>query len=110
MLAAAGLLDGRRATTHRATLDQLGGRYPTIDVRADERVVDEGRIVTAAGVSAGIDMALVLAAELAGPDVAKAIQLGIEYDPAPPFDAGSPEKAPAEIVELVRGLERGSAR
>jgi hypothetical protein len=61
-------------------------------------------VITAAGVSSGIDMGLVLAARIAGPEVAQAIQLGIEYDPQPPFAAGSVEKAPAEIVELVRGL------
>ncbi len=68
----------------------------------------DGKIVTAAGVSAGIDMALTLAAEIAGPEVAQAIQLGIEYDPEPPFDSGSPEKAPAAIVEFARGLSSGT--
>ena len=72
------------------------------------RVVEQGKVVTAAGVSSGIDMGLVLAAKIAGPEVAQAIQLGIEYDPQPPFDAGSTDKAPPEIVELVRG--RGRAR
>lgn len=67
-----------------------------------ERYVDEGRIVTAAGVSAGIDMALALAAKIAGPEIAQAIQLGIEYDPAPPFDAGSLATCPAPIAERVR--------
>ena len=66
----------------------------------------DGKIVTAAGVSAGIDMALTLAAQIAGEQVAQAIQLGIEYDPQPPFDAGSPQKAPAEIVELLRARSR----
>ena len=66
----------------------------------------EGKVVTAAGVSSGIDMALTLVGEMAGPEVAKAIQLGIEYDPDPPFDAGSPAKAPPAIVEFVRNLER----
>jgi len=73
-----------------------------------ERVVEQGKVVTAAGVSAGIDMALRLAAHVAGDDVAQAIQLGIEYDPQPPFDAGSPEKAPAPIVAALR--ERTRAR
>jgi transcriptional regulator GlxA family with amidase domain len=68
--------------------------------------VEQGKIITAAGVSAGIDMALMLAERIAGPEVAQAVQLGIEYDPQPPFDAGSPEKAPQEIVELVRAVER----
>ena len=67
-------------------------------------MVEQGKVITAAGVSSGIDMALVLAAEIAGPEVAQAIQLGIEYDPQPPFDAGSTAKAPPEIVDLVRGL------
>ncbi len=70
------------------------------------RVVREGKVITAAGVSSGIDMALVLAAEIAGDDVAKAIQLGIEYDPEPPFDSGSPAKADARIIELVTQLAR----
>jgi transcriptional regulator GlxA family with amidase domain len=69
-----------------------------------ERVVVDGKIVTAAGVSAGIDMALKLAALEAGEDVARAIQLGIEYDPEPPFDSGSPEKADPQLVEAVRSL------
>jgi transcriptional regulator GlxA family with amidase domain len=103
ILAAAGLLDGRRATSHWLALDQLG----RLGARAvSERVVFDGKMVTAAGVSAGIDMALALAARVAGEAVAQAIQLGIEYDPQPPFDAGSPEKAPAEVVELLRGASR----
>jgi putative intracellular protease/amidase len=101
LLAAAGVLDGVPATTHWLAadlLERLGAR-PT-----ERRVVFEGKVVTAAGVSSGIDMALALAARLAGDQVAQAIQLSIEYDPQPPFDAGAPSKAPAEIVELVRGL------
>jgi putative intracellular protease/amidase len=100
VLAAAGLLDGVRATTHWAALDLLGelGAVPV----AGERVVEVGKIVTAAGVSSGIDMALRLAAKIARPEVAQAIQLAIEYDPRPPFDTGSIVKAPREIVELVR--------
>jgi hypothetical protein len=70
-----------------------------------ERVVEDGKILTAAGVSAGIDMALTLAARMAGDTVAQAIQLGIEYDPDPPFDSGSPDKAPPELVDLVRSSE-----
>jgi len=103
VLGAAGLLDGLEATTHwisRPILAELGARP------VERRVVEQGKVITAAGVSAGIDMALTLASHLAGPEVAQAIQLGIEYDPQPPFDAGSPEKAPAQIVELVRGIER----
>jgi transcriptional regulator GlxA family with amidase domain len=103
ILAAAGLLDGRRATSHWLALEELGrlGAEPVA-----ERVVFDGKIVTAAGVSAGIDMALALAASIAGDHVAQAIQLGIEYDPEPPFDAGSPAKAPAEVVELLRAASR----
>jgi transcriptional regulator GlxA family with amidase domain len=103
VLAAAGLLDGKRATSHWLALEQLRelGAEPV-----SERVVFDGKIVTAAGVSAGIDMALVLAATIAGEEVAQAIQLGIEYDPQPPFDAGSPATAPAAIVEGVRAYSR----
>ncbi len=102
VLGAAGLLDGKRATTHWAHRERLRefGAVPAV-----ERVVEDGRVITAAGVSAGIDMALTLAARIAGDDVARAIQLGIEYDPDPPFDSGSPEKAAPELVELIRGLE-----
>jgi putative intracellular protease/amidase len=98
VLAAAGLLDGRRATSHWVRRDELAsyGAVPTAD-----RVVTDGKYVTAAGVSAGIDMGLTLAAAIAGDDHARAIQCGIEYDPAPPFDTGSPEKAGAEITELL---------
>ncbi len=101
LLAAAGLLDGTDATTHWMVRDLLGelGATPVSD-----RVVERGKVITAAGVSAGIDMALRLSELIAGPEVAQAIQLGIEYDPQPPFDAGSPEKAPPEIVDLVRGV------
>jgi len=70
----------------------------------DERVVIDGKYVTAAGVSAGIDMALTLAAQVAGDDVAKTIQLGIEYDPQPPFDSGSVNKAGPEITALAAGI------
>ncbi len=69
-------------------------------------MVEQGKVVTAAGVSAGIDMALTLVHRIAGPEAAQAIQLGIEYDPQPPFDTGSPEKAPAAIVDMVRQVER----
>jgi transcriptional regulator GlxA family with amidase domain len=101
LLAAAGVLDGLEATTHwldLESLERLGAR-PT-----GRRVVEQGKVVTAAGVSSGIDMGLLLAARIAGPEVAQAIQLAIEYDPQPPFDAGSTEKAPPEIVELVRSV------
>jgi putative intracellular protease/amidase len=99
LLAAAGLLDGLRATTHWLELETLRrlGAQPV-----SERVVIEGKVITAAGVSSGIDMALTLAARIAGDEIAQAIQLGIEYDPQPPFDSGSVASAPPEIVELVR--------
>ena len=106
ILAAAGLLAGKRATSHWLALEQLG----RLGARAvSERVVFDGKIVTAAGVSAGIDMALALVARIAGDELAQAIQLGIEYDPQPPFEAGSPEKAPAEIVDAVLAYSRFEA-
>lgn len=105
LLAAAGVLDGLRASTHWLEMETLAS-YGVIPV--SERVVREGKVITAAGVSAGIDMALTLAAQIAGEQVAQAIQLSIEYDPQPPFDAGSPQKAPSEIREIVRA--RASAR
>jgi transcriptional regulator GlxA family with amidase domain len=99
ILGAAGLLSGLRATTHWAVMDRLPtyGAEPT-----HMRVVEDGKVITAAGVSAGIDMALTLAAKIAGPLVAQSLQLGIEYDPEPPFNAGSPEKASPAIVEALR--------
>ncbi|HEY2181007.1 MAG TPA: DJ-1/PfpI family protein [Solirubrobacteraceae bacterium] len=103
ILAAAGLLAGTRATGHWLAMDKL--RELGADAVA-ERFVFDGKIVTAAGVSAGIDMALALAARIAGDEVAQAIQLGIEYDPHPPFDAGSPDTAPADIVALLRARSR----
>jgi putative intracellular protease/amidase len=104
ILGAAGLLRGLRATSHWMVLEELRayGAEPTL-----ERVVEQGRIVTAAGVSSGIDMALRLAQRIAGDDVAQGIQLGIEYDPQPPFDAGSPAKAPPHVVAMVRELFLG---
>jgi transcriptional regulator GlxA family with amidase domain len=99
LLGAAGVLDGLRATTHWAYVDALAdyGAEAT-----SERVVRQGKVITSAGVSSGIDMALTLAAEIAGDDVAQAIQLRIEYDPEPPFDSGSLAKAPAHVVDLAR--------
>lgn len=99
ILGAAGILSGIKATSHWAVLDRLKkwGAHPT-----QERVVESGKIVTAAGVSAGIDMALTLAAKIAGEKVAKTLQLGIEYDPEPPFDSGSPNKADPELREALR--------
>ncbi len=105
ILGAAGLLEGKRATSNWLFLERLpeygaepvGGRW-----------VEDGKTITAAGVTAGIDMALHLVGREAGPEVAQAVQLGIEYDPEPPFDAGSPEKAPPEIVEAVTAFSRAS--
>ncbi len=108
VLGAAGLLEGKRATGNWLFLeplreygaDPVGGRW-----------VEDGKVITAAGVTAGIDMALHLVATDVSPEVAQAVQLGIEYDPDPPFDSGSPEKAPPEIVELVRSVaEQGEMR
>ena len=103
ILAAAGLLSGRRATSHWLALDELGRLGATA---VSERVVVDGKYVTAAGVSSGIDMGLALAGRMAGDDVAQAIQLMIEYDPQPPYDAGSPDRAPAEIVRTLRARSR----
>lgn len=99
VLAAAGLLEGRPATTHWLTYDELRsfGAQPT-----EQRVVFSDKYVTGAGVSAGIDMALELVNKIYGPELSQAIQLGIEYDPQPPFDKGSPSKADPAIVDLLR--------
>ncbi len=101
LLGAAGVLTGLEATTYWLALERLRefGSRPT-----GRRVVVQGKVITAAGVSAGIDMALALAARLAGEEIASAIQLGIEYDPEPPFDSGSPAKARPETVALVEAL------
>jgi transcriptional regulator GlxA family with amidase domain len=101
VLGAADVLRGKWATTHWAARDSLasyGAQY------LPQRVVVEGKVVTAAGVSSGIDMALTLAALIAGDDVAKAIQLDIEYDPQPPFDAGSLTKAAIDTIALARAV------
>jgi transcriptional regulator GlxA family with amidase domain len=102
LLGVAGILEGLEATTHWAVLDMLE-RFGARPSRA--RVVEQGKVITAAGVSAGIDMALTLAARIAGEDVAQAIQLGIEYDPQPPFDSGSVDKAPDHVRELTLRVE-----
>lgn len=103
ILGAAGLLDGLDATTHWAAANELehtGAHYV-----AKRWVAHlEERIVTAAGVSAGIDMAIMLVAELVGEDVAQAIQLGLEYDPQPPYEAGSPEKAGPEVIATLQRI------
>jgi transcriptional regulator GlxA family with amidase domain len=99
LLAAAGVLAGLKATTHWQELDSLREHGATPVAR---RVVEQGKVITAAGVSAGIDMALTLAARIAGPAIAQAIQLEIEYDPQPPFDAGSVRVAPPEVINLAR--------
>jgi transcriptional regulator GlxA family with amidase domain len=103
ILAAAGLLTGREATTYWLAKDELArlGAKPQ-----DARYVFDGKYVTSAGVSAGIDMSLALAAKIAGEDVAQRIQLGIEYDPRPPFNAGSPATAPREVVAAFRTTSR----
>ncbi|TGN76329.1 DJ-1/PfpI family protein [Streptomyces bauhiniae] len=103
LLGVAGLLDGRRATSHWLAVDQLK-RFGAEPVK--ERVVTDGKYVTAAGVSAGIDMGLTLLGRLAGDEYAQAIQLGHEYDPRPPYDAGSPDKAPAHLVDALRERSR----
>jgi transcriptional regulator GlxA family with amidase domain len=105
ILGAAGLLEGKRATTNWQMVDALprfgaepiGGRW-----------VQDGKLLTAAGVTAGIDMALHLVLLEAGPEVAQAVQLGIEYDPDPPFDCGSPQKAAPQIVELVTAVSEAN--
>jgi cyclohexyl-isocyanide hydratase len=99
VLGAAGLLRGRRATTYWAfhhLLEPLGA------VPVKERVVRDGNLMTGGGVTAGIDFALTMVAELLGDEAAQAIQLQLEYAPAPPFDAGSPDTAPQAVVDLVR--------
>ena len=103
VLAAAGLLKGRRATTYWQSLEELRafGVEPVTS-----RWVEDGKYLTAAGVSAGIDMALHLVAQEVAPEMSQAVQLGIEYDPSPPFDTGSPAKAPAALVDAVRQVSR----
>jgi transcriptional regulator GlxA family with amidase domain len=98
LLGAAGILKGLKATTHWSSLPSLED-FGTKPQR--KRVVIDGKVITCAGVSAGIDMALTLTSLIAGETTAKAIQLAIEYDPAPPFDAGSPDKVSEEIFEMV---------
>ncbi len=101
LLGSAGVLDGLEATTHWTAYDDLAsyGATPT-----EQRVVEQGKVITGAGVSAGIDMALTLAGKVAGDEIAMAIQLAIEYDPHPPYDSGAPSKAPSEIYEMVAAI------
>ncbi|MDA2806756.1 DJ-1/PfpI family protein [Nocardiopsis suaedae] len=99
LLAAAGLLRGRPATTHWAAMEGLSA-YGAVPL--PERVVRDGKYVTAAGVSAGIDMALELCGRIEGEEFAQALQLAVEYDPQPPYDAGSPAKAPEHLVRILR--------
>jgi len=100
VLGAAGLLKGKRATCHWAAIEHL---KPLGAIPVSERVVVDGNIVTGAGVASGIDFALKLAAILESEEVAQQIQLQIEYDPAPPFDSGSPKSASADMVATLRG-------
>jgi cyclohexyl-isocyanide hydratase len=111
VIGAAGLLQGRRATTHWAYADLL----PLVGATHEKaRIVKDGNVITAGGVTSGIDFGLSLAAEIAGETAAQAIQLGIEYDPAPPFDAGDPDRAPpaakaalADRYDKLRAAFRG---
>lgn len=106
ILGAAGLLTGKRATTHWMVLDRLRalGAEPVA-----ERVVQDGKVITGAGVSAGIDMALRLVQIVAGDAAAQTVQLAIEYDPQPPFAGGSPKTAPPAIVEAARKALGGAS-
>ena len=98
VLGAAGLLNGRRATTHWAYAELL----PLVGATHEKaRIVKDGNVITAGGVTSGIDFGLAVVAEIAGETVAQAIQLGIEYDPAPPFDCGHPDRAPEAIKAML---------
>jgi cyclohexyl-isocyanide hydratase len=98
LLGAAGLLEGRRATTHWAYTDLL----PLVGATYEKaRIVRDGNVITAGGVTSGIDFGLSIVAQIAGETAARAIQLGIEYDPAPPFDSGHPDRAPAPVKALL---------
>jgi len=105
VLGAAGLLRGKRASTHWTAHGMLA-QFGAVPVK--ERVVQDGNLFTGGGVTAGIDVALSVVAEIAGRETAEAIQLAVEYDPAPPFDAGSPDRAPPAVLDGV--LTRGAAR
>jgi cyclohexyl-isocyanide hydratase len=100
VLGAAGLLNGRRATTHWAYTDLL----PLVGATFEKaRIVKDGNVVTAGGVTSGIDFALSVVADIAGKETAQAIQLSIEYDPSPPFTTGHPDRAPESLTALVSG-------
>lgn len=99
LLGAAGLLQDKKATTHWNRKDKLKEYGAEV---VDKRYVQDGKILTSAGVSAGIDMSLFLVSLILDEKAAKLIQLSLEYDPQPPFDAGSIEKAPSELVELIK--------
>jgi transcriptional regulator GlxA family with amidase domain len=107
LLAAAGVLNGRKITTHWNRVEQLK-KYPVEFVK--ERYVKDGKIITSAGVSAGIDMALYLTSLVVSENFAKTVQLAIEYDPKPPFDSGSPDKAPKEIVEMIKNARNNKSK
>ena len=108
ILAEAGLLDGYRATTHWAWLDALA-KYPEVEV-VDERVAVDRNRITGGGITAGLDFALTLIAQVIGPPAAQAVQLLFEYRPEPPFDAGSPTSVPPPILEMVSGRVREANR
>jgi transcriptional regulator GlxA family with amidase domain len=107
VLAAAGLLNGLEATTHWSRYNRLAelGAKPV-----QKRFVRQGKIITAAGVSAGIDMALALVQIEQGDQYAQGLQLAIEYDPDPPFDCGSPSKAPADVLAMIRAIMEDPTR
>jgi putative intracellular protease/amidase len=107
ILAAAGFLAGRRAACHWAWRELL---TPFGAIVSEARVERDGNVITGGGVTAGIDFAFTLLAELAGPDYAQAVQLGLEYDPHPPFRAGSPKSAPPQVLAAVQARMAPLAR